>query len=324
MKIKKLLSLVISVIMLLSVFSTSSFAIEPQFSISDYTIEDLLEMTTAEKKVILERFIDVYNPYNLSELIEQNANSSNEESPLWSSDSSIIDDGQQMATHQLITLEALSLFIDKYGFYDIDGTSAFGVALYLAAASGLPDIDETDNSTFLGHFYNPDNEKNYLGSTSPTAKTRVGEHYAKATARLRLNVNNPDVTGADFAYVLEELGRALHYIQDACEPHHASNQVGGVTSHVEFEKYVDKNIDTLMPKVQSIPSFYYEYANNSTTQNLTHQSAILAKAYSDDVSRWNILNWDTVATVCLGDAIRGSSRLIYKIFYDNGAYFING
>lgn len=76
---------------------------------------------------------------------ERNTNGAETEiSPLWSSDSDRIEAGQQLATHQLITLEALSVFISDFGFYQTDATTALVVALNLAAASGLPDLDKHD------------------------------------------------------------------------------------------------------------------------------------------------------------------------------------
>ena len=310
-------------LMVLCFFSVPVFAAEPEFDISDYTIEDLQTMTTAEKKKLMEDFIETYNPYGIKDLMEQESSVSGRfgVQPLWSSDSSILGDGKQMATHQLITLEALSVFIGDYGFYNIDATSALAVALHLAVASGLPDIDETDSRSFKGHFYNPDTGFNLSLQTAPTAKTRVGEHYARATERLRTNVNM-DVTSADFLYVLEYLGRALHYMQDACEPHHVSSQPAVLTSHLEFEAYVNEHIDTLLPNVTAISKGFYSQANNQTTQNLTHTAAVIAKLYANDVGRLNIMQWDGIGAACLENAVWHSARLIYKIFYDNGATFI--
>lgn len=72
--------------------------------------------------------------------------------PQWKSDSDAIEVGQQMATHQLITLSALNAFIADYGFYNTDGTTALIIALNLSAASGLPDIWETNGGNFFGTF----------------------------------------------------------------------------------------------------------------------------------------------------------------------------
>lgn len=322
--LKKSLSVFLSMLLLmLCFFSVPVFAAEPEFDIADYTIEDLQTMTTAEKQELLANFIDTYNPYGIKELLEQEAAAGNAYGiePLWASDGSLVEDGQQMATHQLITLDALSVFISDYGFYNIDGGTALVVALNLAAASGLPDEDESDAFSFKGHFYDPDTGENWRHETSPTAKTRVGDHYAKAAYRLRTNVNM-NVTSDDFLYVIEYLGRALHYIQDISEPHHASNQIGVFTSHIEFEKHIDKNIDTLLPEVSTISKGFYEQANNKTAQDLTHIAAVIGKLYYRDVGRLDIAKWDEVGMACLENAVWHSARLIYKLFYDCNAPFV--
>ena len=49
-------------LLILCFFSVATFAAEPEFDISDYTFEDLESMTTAEKKELIEKFIETYNP----------------------------------------------------------------------------------------------------------------------------------------------------------------------------------------------------------------------------------------------------------------------
>lgn len=114
--LKKGLSIFLATtLMILCFFSVPAFAAEPAFDISDYTFEDLESMTTAEKKELMEKFIETYNPYGLRDLMEQEDSASYGfgVQPLWKSGG---DDS--MATHELITLEALSEFIKDYGFYD--------------------------------------------------------------------------------------------------------------------------------------------------------------------------------------------------------------
>ena len=129
------------------------------------------------------------------------------------------------------------------------------------------------------------------------------------------------LTGEDFTYVLEELGRALHYMQDVCEPHHASNQVGVLTSHIEFEAHIDNNINELLPNVSTISKGFYYNADNESAQNLTHQAAVIGKLYAGDVGRLDTAKWNSVGTSCLENAIWHSARLIYKLFADNGLPF---
>lgn len=199
-------------LMTLYFFSVPVFAAEPAFDISDYTIEDLRTMTTAEKKKLMENFIETYNPYGIKDLMEQESSVSGRfgVQPLWKSDGDGSEIGQQMATHQLITLEALSVFISDCGFYEANGSTALVVALSLASASGLPDVLETDALTFSGHFYDPDTGKNYLGQASPTAATKADTHYHIAYTHLKKNVNM-DLKSDEFMTVLERLGKCFWY-----------------------------------------------------------------------------------------------------------------
>lgn len=323
--LKKSISVILSIVFLmLCVFTLPATAIGNEFNVEDYTIEEILEMTPTEKMNLINAFIEEYNPYGLRDLIDENVNQGSAPGiqPLWASDSNRLESGQQMATHQYITLEATLRFMLDWGFYDIDVTQQLIFAFALAAASGLPDIEERDNLTYAGHFYDPDTGKNYLLQTSPTAKTRAGEHYAVATGILDQNTN---VNSGLFMEAWEELGRALHYLQDVCEPHHASNQIAGLSSHSEFEDYINKNIDTLLPEVPEMSVDFYRYSNNRTVQTLTHEAAIFGKSYIDEVGRLDVVSggsidyskWEAAANDCLINSIGFSARIIYKLFSDN-------
>lgn len=328
-KVKKGLSVSLAVVFtVLCFFSVPVFAAEPVFDIRDYTIEDLQTMSTAEKQELLANFIDTYNPYGIKELMKQAETANNTASlmlgitPYWKSDSDSSESGQQMATHQLITLEALSVFIADFGFYQTDGTTALVIALNLAAASGLPDLLETDALTFSGHFYDPDTGKNWTGTTLPTAKTRAQSHYNSAKTALSRETT-PDLLGDNFETTLEQLGKALHYMQDVCEPHHAANQTALNSTHTDFELYVDLRINSLMPSVSSISNGFYEYSRQKSAGELAHQASTTGKAVVSYTTEEHREDWSTVGTYCLENAIWHSARLIYKLFYEANASFLN-
>lgn len=123
-------------------------------------------MDTTERKLLLDNYIETYNPYGIKDLMEENiiVESTNDAELQWKSDANIITQDQEISTHQTVTLEAFARFIEMNGFYDIDGTQALVVALTLAAASGLPDIDETEGM-FKAHFYDPDTMLNFRSKT---------------------------------------------------------------------------------------------------------------------------------------------------------------
>ena len=307
-----------AVFMILCFFSVPVFAAEPAFDISDYTIEDLQLMTTAEKKKLMEDFIETYNPYGIRDLMEQKSSVSGRfgVQPLWKSDSDSSEEGQQMATHQMVTLQAMLMFMLDYGFYDVDVSLQLVIALYVAAASGLPDLDETDG-VFAEHFYDPRTGCG-LNLLLGSARDKVESHYKYAYNVLIVNPYM-SVTSEPAYYIWEQLGRALHFIQDVCEPHHASTAAGGVSTHTQFENHVENNIESLLPQRKTMPRSSYAIAKGKTTGELTHNAALTGRNRYKDV--WNLSDkskWDSTATACLDDAICYSARVIYKLFADCG------
>lgn len=312
--------LVAALIMLSSSMSISAYAVERKFDIDDYTIESFSVMSSDEKLEVINKFIEAYNPYGIKDLTTEEGQS-DEIQLLWVSDSDKLKPDQQAATHQLITAQAFLTFVSNYGFYDLSGSDAMLYMLTLAAASGLPDKDEIGFFVFAGHFYDPDNEQNYVGDTSPTAKTNAQDHYTEAYNRLKTNVNMP-IWGDDSVYVIEKIGRCLHYIQDACEPHHASNKKAGVSTHSQFESFVNDNIESYISDLNSTPSYYYTSARNKSAGELTKQAAQFSKPLYSSVSSLFIRdNWGNVGKMCTTQAVYYSAGIIYKLFHECGASF---
>lgn len=317
--LKKQISVFVLLVFLVSFMcSLAVSAYEPEFNINDYSIEDLETMSVAEKKELLANFIETYNPYGIRDLLEQKDQSTNVPmnkepgiAPLWVSDSSS-DDGQQIATHQLITLEAFSTYISDYGFYNINGTQALAISLSLAAASGLPDLDEKEWG-FAGHFYHPT-----LGYGTnvlyKSAKDNVQNHFNAAYQAWQANPS-VNLNSNSFATVIEELGRALHYIQDVCEPHHAANLIVGVSTHWTFEHFVENQINDFLPQDMNISSAFYLEANSLSAGDLAHRAAIDGLSQLHYATSTNIdVDWATGAENCLEFAVQHSARLIYKLF----------
>lgn len=98
-----------------------------------------------------------------------------------------------------------------------------------------PDTDETDGA-FKYHFYNPVTRKNFSGGRT-SALTKILEHYNNA---IILHFKNDKKS-------IEELGRALHFMQDICTPVHTyyedtTDAINRLSQHQSFEKHVDKII----------------------------------------------------------------------------------
>ena len=75
-------------------------------------------------------------------------------------------------THQYIVANALLVLGNDIGLGMFTNTDYVDT---LMISADWPDRlgNETDAGTFAGHFYDPDTEKNWLGQTIPTAKTRA-------------------------------------------------------------------------------------------------------------------------------------------------------
>ncbi|MCI5796417.1 MAG: zinc dependent phospholipase C family protein [Ruminococcus sp.] len=317
MKFKTAISLLLSMVLLgFTVFTVPAFA-EDTFDINDYSIEDLQYMTPEEKIKLISDYVNTYNPmgikdvYNSAEVEYSNMLNS-EVSPLWKSSN---DSDDEFATHQLITLQAFLCSINDCGFYETDGTTALAISLTLAAASGLPDKEFAQKASgFVGHFYNPDTQKNWAGSKSNTAKTNCQKHFTNAITRLQQNTH-PDLNGEDFQYVLIELGKALHYVQDASEPHHSNNKLAGSSSHTQFETFANENISKYIDDLSHCTAYYYNVAGYNDADGVTHEAAVISKPYYKYVSSLTDRStWDYGALHTTQNAVGFSAGLIYRLF----------
>lgn len=317
MKFKTAISLLLSMVLLgFTVFTIPAFA-EDTFDINDYSIEDLQYMTPEEKIKLISDYVNTYNPlgikdaYNSNEvkyssMLEPDVN------PVWKSSN---DNDDEFATHQLMTLQAFLCSVNDCGFYDTDGTTALGISLTLAAASGLPDKEANQiASGFVGHFYDSDTQKNWAGSKKNTAKTNCQKHFTNAITRLQQNTH-PDLNGEDFQYVLIELGKALHYVQDASEPHHSNNKLAGSSSHTQFETFANENISKYIDDLSHCTAYYYNVAGYNDADGVAHEAAVISKPYYQYVSSLTDRStWDYGALHTTQNAVGFSAGLIYRLF----------
>lgn len=109
-------------------------------------------------------------------------------------------------------------------------TLCFGRDIDLIESCILPDEDEAQNG-FSCHFYNPVTEKCFLG-TEDSAKNRFLWH-----------LSNYCLKGKK-----EELGRAIHFLEDICTPVHTQYQDAvdaaiRLKFHIDFEKKLDSFLE---------------------------------------------------------------------------------
>lgn len=89
---------------------------------------------------------------------------------------------------------------------------------------------------------------------------------------LRSNYYNC-VNTEQFTKVIEEIGRALHYLQDVSCPHHSSNKTAATSNHALFEKYVDEQIETILNENRTVTCQYRYYAENNNVEAIMYHAA---------------------------------------------------
>lgn len=203
-------------------------------------------------------------------------------------------------THQYIVANALKILSND------QGNSAFNGELnssILMEATDWPDKlgNETDAGTFAGHFYDPDSGKNWLGQTSPTARTRAESYFQAAVNAYR---------AGDVQLAMSNLGKGTHYVSDLNEPHHASNLTAVNSNHSAFEKYVDKNRKSYTIAGNSFNSSVYTTALNTSTGDLMYSAAKHAKGLAANAQ--NESTYDSAGRRSVQHAIQTVTQYMYK------------
>ena len=219
-------------------------------------------------------------------------------SPNWSSgDKDVANPG----THGYITQVACMLLRDD----DPDANTFYaGQRTDLIRGSILPDVDETSNRFYLWHFYGPTGTTYDGGST--TAYSKCIEHYNNAVD-LYLDGATSDA--------METLGRALHYLQDVNEPHHAMNNTAAdyPWTHLTFESYVEDNQESY--EITSVPSYLYTDANSSLGRIIDDYADMARNWYEETESEDT---WDSAASSCVRNSQRATITVLYKFMNDVG------
>lgn len=171
-------------------------------------------------------------------------------------------------THQYLTARALSILTDDKG-YDIS-KPLYDYCDILLKGSDSPDIDENSGYTFMHHFYDPHTDTG-LFNTKITAKTKFIEHTNKA---LKLYKEDKEAS-------IEELGRALHYLEDINQPFHAANLTVLTSNHYSFEEYVDKNRSLFKATTNNQYDLYKNLIFEEYLNQIAYDCAINSYQYVD-------------------------------------------
>lgn len=211
-------------------------------------------------------------------------------------------------THQYIVASALVILnSDK-------GTTVFNDptnSALLMEGADWPDIwgNETDYMTFAGHFYDPDTGENWMGQSSPTARTRAESYYSKAVDAY----NDGDVESA-----MSYLGRGVHYASDLNQPHHASNKVAVLSKHTQFESYIDEHRKEYKISGNTLSDSVYQAGVDTSVGELMYNAAKEAKGMIDLAE-----DEDTFAQAgeaCVQNAITTTAQYIFKFGCEVGIY----
>lgn len=247
----------------------------------------------------------------VNELMPEEENKEPEIVPLWSSDN--WTHSEKEMCHSFITCMGCLVYVGAIAEKGYD-VSKNGITLedieILMEYSEKPDV-ENIGILFDCHFYDPDTGKNYRGGDE-TAKTKCESYFYEA-------IGAYDSTDLEKSF--KKLGKALHFIQDVNEPHHAANitAIDEGSTHSDFEKYVSLRKEIMIEKVSM-----NVILNNSVLEKPVGDILRESAQYSKSLSTWantpkrnaniNVIdeNWEEIGAFTLVHSIRDTALIIYK------------
>lgn len=210
-------------------------------------------------------------------------------------------------THQYIVASALVILHNDKGSSILTDTYSESILINTDWPDALG--NETDFGTFAGHFYDPDTNDNWLGQTSPTAKTRAVNYFNNAVSAYE---------SGNISQAMIFLGRGSHYISDINEPHHASNYTALNSNHTEFEKFVDDTRASYKIENNSLNGNFYTEATDTELDTLIDEMAHESKALYPKAMNPNM--YDEAASSCVNNAITRVTQYLYKFATITGIY----
>lgn len=313
---KKFISILLSMNIFLLMFSLVGYSLnEEDFDINDYSWEDIMTMSNSDFRELLTNFERVYDPFGtydtepLTSIYSESTSETGVQSRWISGNTDISGNPTETGSHELITARACGILMDDKGFWGTDESGSLVIALSISLASIIPDRNAILGALdlFKGHFYDPDTGKNWAGGTSNTAKTNAQKFFDKAVEEYEEN--------GDSEAFIKNVGKMLHYVQDACEPHHAANITAIANSaHTDFEEFADANLNSYIDQLTTVSSYSYQQALGKTVGTIVHEAAVTAKSFSsyvddsDDQSEW-----DRVAGSTTRNAVRETARVLYLL-----------
>ena len=148
--------------------------------------------------------------------------------------------------------------------------------------------------------------------TSVTAKTRAVDYFDKAVTEYK---------NGNVALAMSYIGRGAHYVEDACETHHANNRTAVDSNHSSYEKYVDENrLRYKLPGDSMNPALYEEariidvgqIIRNNSYASYTLLSAATGSTSNDD--------YDDAGRSMVRNGLIANIQYFYKFGVEVGIY----
>lgn len=236
--------------------------------------------------------------------------------PLWSSDYDKNGDGNpEEQCHELITTSGFLVYLAARNIAFNGGSIGYTLSDLSSLAVASEEPDKTDiGFLFDSHFYNPDTGTNWRGDTSPTARTKAEGYYDIAVKNYAAN---------NRALAIQSLGHCLHFIQDAGEPHHASNEIAGLSNHTTFETeaagwlYRGEFEYDLEESFEYDVSFYNSFLSRSVGESV-HAIAVTAKGMIGAAKSSTEGIRMLAAYFSIGNSMQYTAGILYKFAKDVG------
>lgn len=166
-----------------------------------------------------------------------------------------------------------------------------------------PDEDEIEGAYKL-HFFNPVNEKNFMGEKK-SASSKCDEHFSEAIKHFKCG---------DKIMALQELGRAIHFMEDLNTPVHTgySKPVDAVLMfplHIRFEKICDDICEECKSDIKSENLKYYE--ENELSDISKNSASVSGDNYWYLTNETGITDKE-VAKNAVSNALNNVSGIIHK------------
>lgn len=207
------------------------------------------------------------------------------------------------STHKDLTHQGFSILFHDRGESIRNLMDEYSVEVQAIVENGsvAPDRDEKDHKS-AGHYCSP-SLTNKFHKFSPTAYTRLNNHYYKAVIHYYWG---------NFKTAYDELGRAIHYLEDInCPPH--AGLITGIP-HAQYEAWVRDYMRSDY-YIFTAPKSTYHFMSHASLKTVSQNFASL----TERVATACVYEHSTSLTrECLSRAQRAVAGLLYRYLMDTG------